>query len=127
MKRLSNSSVRINGETVYIVPNSLVIDYGLGEVNVRAASGGGDSIQSVHGVNAETKVGMINFDLDSTSEYVKRIPEWKQGIGENVIQFVDEGAQGSMASASLSNRVTASLSQDGVISLEWSGNPIQIG
>ena len=49
---LSVPSVIVNNETIAIVPNSFSYDGGEGEINVRAASGGGNTIESVHSVNA---------------------------------------------------------------------------
>ena len=100
---------------------------GFGETNVRSTSGGGDSIETVHSVNAETKVGAINFSLPNTSDSAGKIAAWKSTPGELVIQYVDSGIQMNMSTASLSNDPEMSLTSDGDIPLEFKGNPIQIG
>lgn len=128
----SNPACRINDVTISIVPNSVVSVGGDGETNVRAASAGGDSIETVHTADAESKIGKMMFDIYPTSANEQEIRTWKNNIGQNTVSLVESFSDGTSASESL---VTASLindpeknkSADGVISLEFSGNPTTLG
>lgn len=126
---LSVPSVIVNNETIAIVPNSFTYNGGEGEINVRAASGGGNTIESVHSVNAENKIGMCKFDVYLTPDMDSRIRSWKNRVGQNNIQFVQRISGGgavtrSFSRMSLINNVERNASSDGVVSLEFSGDPM---
>lgn len=126
---LSVPSVIVNNETIAIVPNSFSYNGGEGEINVRAASGGGNTIESVHSVNAEGKIGKCKFNVYLTPDMDSRIRTWKSQVGQNNIQFVQRISGGgnvtrSMSRMSLTNDVERNASSDGVVSLEFSGDPM---
>ena len=126
---LSVPSVIVNNETISIVPNSFTYNGGEGEINVRAASGGGNTIESVHSVNAENKIGKCMFDVYLTPDMDSRIRTWKNNVGQNVIQFVQRLSGGgsvtrSFSRMSLMNDVERQASSDGVVSLEFAGDPM---
>jgi hypothetical protein len=126
---LSVPSVIVNNETIAIVPNSFTYDGGEGEINVRAASGGGNTIESVHSVNAEGKIGGCKFDLYLTPDLDSKIRTWKGQVGQNNIQFVQRISGGgnvtrSLSRQSLINMVERNASSDGVVSLEFKGDPM---
>ena len=128
---LANPAVRINNVTVAIVPNSLKIVLGRGEVTTRAASSGGNSIEMIHAVDAESKVSEWTFDLYPKAVDIKSIPGWKDSVGANAISAV-ETVDGvpltfSLAQASLTNDPEIQASADGVISLTWRGAQTVIG
>lgn len=126
---LSVPSVVVNNETISIVPNSFTYDGGEGEINVRASSAGGGTVESVHSVNAEGKIGKCKFDVYLTSDMDSRIREWKSQVGQNNIQFSQRLSSGSSSARSFSrmsliNAVERNASSDGVVSLEFSGDPM---
>ena len=126
---LSVPSVIANNETIAIVPNSFTYDGGEGEINVRAASGGGNNVESVHSMNAEGKIGKCSFDVYLTPDMDSKIRAWKNNIGQNVIQVVQRLSGGgavtrSFARMSLMNQVERNASSDGVVSLEFAGDPM---
>jgi hypothetical protein len=125
---LSVPSVIANNETIAIVPNSFTYDGGEGEINVRAASGGGNNVESVHSVNAEGKIGKCSFDVYLTPDMDSKIRTWKNNVGQNVIQVVQRLSGGavtrSFARMSLMNQVERNASSDGVVSLEFAGDPM---
>lgn len=132
VQALANPSVRINNVTIYIVPNSFNPTLGLGEVNTRAASAGGNSVEPVHTSNAETKISTWTFEIYATPANVKSMAEWKNNIGKNAISAIedlgDDGALTlSLTGASLINDPELNLSSDGTISLEWKGAQTVIG
>lgn len=126
---LSVPSVIVNNQTIAIVPNSFTYNGGEGEINVRAASGGGNTIESVHSVNAENKIGKCKFDVYLTPDVDSLIRSWKNQVGQNNIQFVQRLSGGgnmtrSMSRMSLTNDVERAASSDGVVSLEFAGDPM---
>lgn len=126
---LSVPSVIVNNETIAIVPNSFTYDGGEGEINVRAASGGGNNIESVHSVNAENKIGSCKFDVYLTPDMDSKVRSWKNQVGQNNIQFVQRISGGgnvtrSFSRMSLINPVERNASSDGVVSLEFKGDPM---
>lgn len=126
---LSVPSVIVNNETIAIVPNSFSYDGGEGEINVRAASGGGNTVESVHSVNAENKIGGCKFDVYLTPDMDSRVRTWKNQVGQNNIQFVQRISGGgnvtrSFSRMSLINPVERNASSDGVVSLEFKGDPM---
>lgn len=132
VQALANPSVRINNVTVSIVPNSFVPNLGLGEINTRAASAGGNSVVPVHTVNAETKISTWTFEIFPTPDNIKSIAEWKNNVGRNAISAIEDlGEDGaltlSLTSCSLINDPDLNLSSDGTISLEWKGAQAVIG
>jgi hypothetical protein len=131
MRALSTPQVTVNNVTYAIVPNSLKYDGGEGEVNVRAASAGGNSVESVHTSNAETKISKVMFDVYLDQDLDGFIAQWKEAIGQNSISFAERFENGSAVvrsfdRMSLINPVERNASADGVTSLEWSGDPMTI-
>jgi hypothetical protein len=129
---IANPTVRVNDETISIVPNSLTVKLGLGETNVRAASSGGGSVESVHTSDAETKISGVNFDIYNTPEMLRKISGWKNNIGGLTVQVVGTVPGGAtfsvaMANVSLTNDPDLELAADGVTSLEFMGDPAQVG
>ena len=80
VRTLSTPEVRVNGEIIRIVPNSLKVVGGFGSVNVRAASGGGGDSVPVHSKNAEDLISKWSFEIYSTSNDVALIPEWADSL-----------------------------------------------
>lgn len=124
---LSVASVTINNVALAIVPNSLTYDAGEGEVNVRSAMAGNRAV-SVHTINAETRISKVSFELYNTTELDGQISEWKQAVGGNFISFVatvnGSPVTRSFPGMSLMNAVERTISADGTVSLEWSGDPM---
>lgn len=129
MRTLTTPQVIVNNEVLAIVPNSLVYDGGEGEINVRSASGGGQNVESVHSANAEDRIGKVKFDLYLTSDLDSKIALWKDQIGTNSISFGERFANGdtvtrSFDRMSLMNSVERNASADGVVSVEFEGDPM---
>jgi hypothetical protein len=129
---IANPTIRVNDETVSVVPNSVTVKLGGGETNVRASSAGGNSIETVHTSNAESKIGAVNFDIFNTPEMVRKVSAWQASTGGNTIQVIGNLPNGtsislSMQTVSLTNDPDLELSADGVTSLEFMGDPLQVG
>lgn len=132
VQSLSNPAVRINDDTIAIVPNTFNPTLGGGEVNVRSASSGGNSIESVHTSNAETKISTWTFEIYPTPENIRNVSGWQNAIGQNTVAAIETLGNGtsislSLTGASLANDPELNLSADGTISLEFKGNQTVIG
>lgn len=132
VQALANPCIRINGQTVSIVPNTAKITPGYGETNVRSASAGGNSITTVHTSNAESKIGGFDFELYNTVANIKAIAAWKNAISGNEITGIetvsgDETASITLKTASLCNDPVLEITADGTLPLEWKGDPVTIG
>ena len=128
---IANPTVRVNDETISIVPNSLAVVTGGGEVNVRAASSGGGAVETVHTSDAESKISAVSFDIFNTLEMSRKIAAWQSAIGALTVQIIGRVPNGSltisMANVSLTNDPERNLTADGVTSLEFKGDPAQVG
>lgn len=123
---ISAPTLIINNDTIPIVPNSLKYDAGEGEINVRAASTGGGGVESIHTINAESKISKVMVDVYLTADMDKNILGWKNRIGTNSITFTQTiGATDfisrSFDEISLTNAVERDAGADGVTSLEFAG------
>ncbi len=129
---ISVPAIRFDGDTIGIVPNSAEFMLGTGEINVRAASAGGDSIEAVHTVNAESKIGNFKVDIYNTPDNIRLIQTLKKRVGIIEIGAIESVIDTSAASitlqnASLCNDPDLPLSADGVMSLEFKGTPATVG
>lgn len=125
MNALSVPGIAVNNTPIFIVPNSYKSKGGFGEINVRAASGGGGSVQSVHTEDAEGKIGEMSWEMYNTEENKRLISEWKQNIGTNIISAQQPGvAPESMGNASMVNDPDREGSADGVIEVQFKGDPL---
>ena len=126
---LSNPAIQINDVTFAIVPNTLVVQLGEGETNVRTASTGGGSVTSIHSSNAEDKIGKFMFDIFPTDDVKANIKLWKANIGENGLSATQQLTNGTsqelfLPNASLANDPEINYTADGIVSLEFKGDPI---
>ena len=129
IRALSNPQVEVNNQNIAIVPNSLSYQGGEGDINVRAASGGGDSVQTVHTVDAESKISKVMFDVYMTIELDALISEWKGTPGGVVVAFSELLGDGdtlvrTFNGMSLMNHPERNPTADGVVSLEFMGDPM---
>jgi hypothetical protein len=90
MASLSNPVVEINDDLIKIKPNSLSFKKGKGEKNMRTQSAGGDSVETVRTVNAETKKSMVKFTLLTTQEAVEKFDLWDENDDRNLIRLEND-------------------------------------
>ena len=125
---LSVPEVLVNDEKIAIVPNTFSYDLGENEVNVRAASIGNGGTESVHTVNAESGFSEPMFSMFVTDLTDNLILQWKGKLGDNTIKAVQAVPDGSdiiitFPGQSLSNKPTREAQSDGVVALEFKGDP----
>ena len=123
MRGISNPTIKYNGSTISIVPNSLSYKLGTGDKVIRAVSAGGGSITPVTTDNVETKLGMIKFAVPNTSEGLLLARQMADAGESNEFQIADPDLQVSFSNMSLMTEPERPLTQDGVIELEFMGPP----
>ena len=130
-KAISVPEVIINDETFRIVPNSFEYDGGEGEISVRSASAGAGNSESVHTENAEGQIGMCKFSLYLDNDLDGNIRDWKSNVGTNTIKATQINVNGAafirvFPGASLVNAVSRQAGADGVVEVEFKGDPMLI-
>lgn len=117
--------VEVNDVKIAVYGNSVVVDEGLPDINVTAMSSGGGSVETLHGVDVTTAVGMIKFKIPSTQETADRLSEWKANVATNVVKVYEGGYEKTMLSASYSEGRDVELNaSEGGIEVTFKGDPI---
>lgn len=129
---ISTPAIKIDGDTIGIVPNSAIFTLGSGETIVRAASAGGNSVEAIHTVNAESKIGDFKVGLYVTADNLRLIQTLKSRVGLIEIGAIDSVVQTTSASitlqnASLCNDPEAGLGADTTMTFEFKGSPATVG
>jgi len=94
LKGLAVVTVEINDEVIEIKPNSLSFKGGLGDINVRHQTGGGEAGTKVITEDAETQIGMVKFSLITETTHVARVNTWgllSRNAQGNVVRLSGEG------------------------------------
>ena len=124
-RALSVPGLAVNNTPIEIVPNSYKYKGGFGEINVRAASAGGGASRTIHTEDAESKVGMMSWQMYVTSETEELVSNWKQSIGSNFISAQQPGsAPRSMGNASMTNDPDFEANADGTVEIMFSGDQL---
>lgn len=122
-KQLSTPRITVDGVVIPIVPNSAEIRIP-GDAKVRAMSVGGGGVQTVIGLNAESLIGHVKFDIAATAQNADRIRAWKQKMikGEGVtINVIEDEIQFPHQNMQLTKDTTLHLKSDGSITCEFEG------
>lgn len=123
---LSNPTVQVNDDTIYIVPNSLAYKRGKGDISVRAQSAGGDAVQVVVTENAETKMAMVKFSLFLTDDNRQAIETWQENRfnGGNTIRFSQRGSEVplSFTGMNITTDPEFNVGADGSVEIEFMGD-----
>ena len=124
-KTLSVPGIAVNNVPIGIVPNSYKYKLGKGETKVRSASTGGGASQSVHSEDAESKIGMMSWEMYVTDETEELVSQWKPNVGANFISAQQPGtAPRSMGNASMINDPDFEANADGVVEIQFEGDPL---
>lgn len=124
---LANPTVQVNDQTISILPNTLTFKRGAGDVNVRAQSAGGDSVEAVITENAETKIGSVKFSLSLTDTNLSYVDTWQQNTfaGGNTIRISGRTLQTpfSFVNMHVVTDPEYSVGADGTVEVEFMGDP----
>jgi hypothetical protein len=120
----SNAGVTVNNIPISILPNSLKITHGAGEINTRSMQAGGGAVEMVHTEKTDTKKGKIVFEVAVTDANQSLAAIWKALIGANVIVAIQLGMKPVvLQEASMINDPEWEASADGKASIEFEGAP----
>lgn len=124
---LSNPTIQVNDQTISILPNTLSYKRGAGDINVRAQSAGGNSIEAVVTENAETKISMVKFSLTVTDTNMNAVDEWQRNSfsGGNTIRISGRTLSTplSFTNMHVSGDPEFSVGADGTVEVEFMGDP----
>lgn len=123
---LADLAVEINDQLVEIKANSLSYKGGIGEVNVRHQTGGGDAGSTVITEDFETKVGMVKFSLLSTAANAERINEWgriTRDLNGNVVRLSGPGLTRNFAEMRLTSDPEVTVGSDADFEVIFEGRP----
>jgi len=123
----STPVIVINNIPIGVVPNSVTYKKGFGETTVRAASIGGGAITTVHTENVENKVGMVKFQIHVVDALIQQMTTWKANINANTVSGIDvRGIPFNLILASMVNDPDIPPTADGVIDVEFQGDPMAV-
>jgi hypothetical protein len=122
---ITKPTVLVNGETIYIIPNSLIVKYGIGEKKTRPQSAGGNQVQLVVHEDITQYVSSIKFKVENTTDNINFFQSINQSLDLKV-QFTDpdSGQNGTQNSSVLINDPDFNFGFDGETELEFNGAPI---
>lgn len=121
---ITDGQIKINNEIIAIVPNSVERRYGRGEITVKTQTAGNGVVDTVHTLNNETAKSFFKCSLRVLPGYISKVDEWKINIGMNTIEYFTADIKETYEHCSVINDVTFPDSNDGVISIEFEGDPL---
>lgn len=128
---LTSASIEVNDEPQVITANTLTVNLGGGESDVKGASKGG-SVVPVFSENIETKIGEIKYESPSTESTVENVKSFKDNGPANVVRVTGIGPNGARVnltfkSAALVNNPEIAFQSEGQTTFEWKSAPAIIG
>ncbi len=122
-KQLSAPTVLIDGVVWPIVPNSCVVRIP-GDAKVRAMSAGGGAVQTVVGVNVESLVGHVKFEIAATAQNTDRVRALKQRMLDAIystVNIAEDTVQFAFQTMAMTKDTEAHFKADGNINIEMEG------
>lgn len=123
MGTLANPTVEVNDTVISIVPNSLSFKTGRGDTNLRPQSAGGDSVEVIKTVDAETKKGMVKFSMITETGNVALVKTW-QSLDDGVtIRLSDGDFLESFRRMHVMEDPEVTTGADGITEITFEGQP----
>ena len=125
--RISSPTVLVNNVQILIKSNSYSHNDGKGERTMTAASAGNGVTERVFAINDETRVSEVKFEFESTSTNTDLTELFRDRDADNVIQTLANDGSGktwNFTGMAVTNNPDYQLSYDGMITLEWKGDPV---
>jgi hypothetical protein len=123
MGTLANPTVEVNDTVISIVPNSLSFKTGRGDTNLRSQSAGGESIEVIKTVDAETKKGMVKFSMISETQNIELIKEWQDLTAGVTIRLSDGDFLVSFTGMHVMDDPEVTTGADGNTEVTFEGQP----
>lgn len=122
---ISAPYVEVNDVKYAVYGNTVTVDEGHPDIGVTAMSAGGGTVDTLHGVDITTAVGMVKFKLPSTALTADTLSEWKANVGTNVVKVYEGDYEKTMIGASYSEGREMELNaSEGGIEITFRGDPI---
>lgn len=123
-KRLADATLIINNVAVFVVPNSISFDEGLGEQSVDPQSAGGGVVQGVYSDNVEGKKSSLKFSVFNTPEAIELAKDWKLLQNANAATLSAPGGfSRAFNNMAVTNNYEVNLGADTNIDIEMMGDP----
>lgn len=122
-RTLANPTIEVNDAAIGIIPNSCSFKTGKGDINVRAQSAGGNSVDIVRTENAETKISMVKFKLYNTKSNVALVRSWQDSANGNTINLSDGDFIEAFREMFVITDPEVMLGADGELEVEFNGRP----
>lgn len=124
-RALTNSQIIVNGITYTYVPNTLDVDPGRGEQDVKATGGGGGASETVYFENVESNIGCVKFELFTRAVNFTAYDLWKTLGNLNVILVIDPKSNLSLTFTGMANTnlVSLPIGNDKTVPFEFKGDP----
>lgn len=123
---LSSVILEVDDDIVGYKPNSLKFTDGDGELVAYSVSKGNGKVDVVFGINDETKIGKISFELYGTAANIAKKRSWsqKRKTGGVAIRLSDSvsGFTRTFKTMNLSNDGELTISQESSVSCEFQGS-----
>lgn len=124
--QISDPSVLVNNNAVFITPNSLTFTEGFGEQEILVQSAGGGVFDQVFADDIESNYGMVKFSVRATVDNINLARQWKSNKNANAVTITATTVDGSITrtftNCAIVNDYEVALQADGVLELEFKGN-----
>ncbi len=123
MGTLSNPTVEVNNTAISIVPNSLSYKDGKGNTNLRSQSAGGDSVEVIKTVDAETKKSMVKFSVITETANIRLKEEWQGALNGVTIRLSEGTFLKSFRRMHVMEDPEVTTGADGATEINFEGQP----
>lgn len=122
-RTLANPVVEVNNAIIAIVPNSFSFKSGKGNKTLRPQSAGGNSIQTIVTIDAETKKSMVKFSLITTKQNDEYKDAWQDAVDGVLINASDGDWAKTFRKMHIIEDPETSTGAEGVTEISFEGQP----
>lgn len=117
----SNDALKIDGETIAYVSNTLKTSDGKPKVEILVASKGGGAVERTTSVDDSTDIMKASFELYSTPENSLRVAKWINNVRNNVGVVIEVGGNFNAKNMFFVNELEVDRKTGGTIKIEFEG------
>lgn len=117
----SNDALKIDGETIAYVSNTLRTSDGKPKVEILVASKGGGAVERTTSVDDSTDIMKASFELYSTPENSLRVAKWINNVRNNVGVVIEVGGNFNAKNMFFVNELEVDRKTGGTIKIEFEG------
>lgn len=123
--QLVDPVIKINNETVAIVPNTFKFKGGFGESKLLPQSSGNGQVDTVFAENMEDKKSAVKFEMRVTSENIEYVKTLKQNKKNNAITAQEDTTNLTFLNMALVNDPETTCSPEGKIEFHFEGDTVR--